>query len=31
VAGPAEFEEMIGVLRQVLDEAADRVSAAARA
>jgi adenosylmethionine-8-amino-7-oxononanoate aminotransferase len=31
VAGPAEFEEMIGVLRQVLDEAWDRVSAAARA
>jgi adenosylmethionine-8-amino-7-oxononanoate aminotransferase len=31
VAGPAEFEEMIGVLRQVLDEARDRVSAGARA
>jgi adenosylmethionine-8-amino-7-oxononanoate aminotransferase len=31
VAGPAEFEEMIGVLRQVLDEAWDRVSAEIRA
>jgi adenosylmethionine-8-amino-7-oxononanoate aminotransferase len=30
VAGPAEFEEMIGVLRRVLDEAWDRVSAGAR-
>jgi adenosylmethionine-8-amino-7-oxononanoate aminotransferase len=26
VAGPAEFEEMVGVLRQVLDEAWDRVN-----
>jgi adenosylmethionine-8-amino-7-oxononanoate aminotransferase len=26
VAGPAEFEEMIGVLRQVLDEARDRIN-----
>jgi adenosylmethionine-8-amino-7-oxononanoate aminotransferase len=26
VAGPAEFEEMIGVLRQVLDEAGDRIN-----
>jgi adenosylmethionine-8-amino-7-oxononanoate aminotransferase len=31
VAGPAEFEEMIGVLRQVLDEAWERVSAEAPA
>ena len=27
VAGPAEFDEMVGVLRQVLDEAWDRVNA----
>jgi adenosylmethionine-8-amino-7-oxononanoate aminotransferase len=26
VAGPAEFEEMIGVLRQVLDETRDRIN-----
>jgi adenosylmethionine-8-amino-7-oxononanoate aminotransferase len=26
VAGPAEFEEMVDVLRQVLDEAWDRIS-----
>jgi adenosylmethionine-8-amino-7-oxononanoate aminotransferase len=26
VAGPAEFDEMVGVLRQVLDEAWDRVN-----
>jgi adenosylmethionine-8-amino-7-oxononanoate aminotransferase len=31
VAGPAEMEEMIAVLRQVLDEAWERVSAEARA
>jgi adenosylmethionine-8-amino-7-oxononanoate aminotransferase len=31
VAGPAEFEAMIGVLRQVLDEAWERASAQARA
>ena len=31
VAGPAEFEEMTGVLRQVLDEAWERASAEARA
>jgi adenosylmethionine-8-amino-7-oxononanoate aminotransferase len=29
VAGPAEFEEMVGVLRQVLDEAWDRVNTTA--
>jgi adenosylmethionine-8-amino-7-oxononanoate aminotransferase len=27
VAGPEEFDEMVGVLRQVLDEARERVSA----
>ena len=26
VAGPAEFEEMVGVLRQVLDETRDRIN-----
>ena len=26
VAGPAELDEMVGVLRQVLDEAWDRVN-----
>jgi len=26
VAGPEEFDEMVGVLRQVLDEAWDRVN-----